>query len=77
MQEIEKNGNEYGYETFYGKVVDTLGIYEEVNWAEPIPGSIQITIEPTESDPIRNSADKIVVYLKEYDGKVVIKNNKD
>lgn len=63
-----KQGDEYGYETFYGKVVDTLGIYEEVNWVEPIPGSIQITIEPTENAPIRNSADKIVVYLKEYDG---------
>lgn len=63
-----KQGNEYGYETFYGKVVDTLGIYEEVAWAVPVPGSIQITIEPTENDPIRNSADKIVVYLKEYDG---------
>lgn len=63
-----KQGKKYGYETFYGKVVSTLGIYEEVGWAEPVPGSIQITIEPTENDPIRNSSDKIVVYLKEYDG---------
>lgn len=62
--EIDNNG----YPIFYGKVIDTLGIYEEVAWVEPPPGSIQITVEPEEGENIRKSSDKIVLYLKEYDG---------
>lgn len=54
--------------SFTGTVVDTIGIYEEVAWVEPIPGTIQIIIEPNENEPIRKKADKIVTYLKEYDG---------
>lgn len=54
--------------TFLGRVVDTLGIYEEVSWVKDVPGSIQITIEPLEGEEIRKTTDKIVIYLKEYDG---------
>lgn len=57
--------NEY---TFLGRVIDTLGIYEEVSWVKDVPGSIQITIEPLEGEEIRKTTDKIVIYLKEYDG---------
>lgn len=57
--------NEY---TFLGRVVDTLEIYEEVSWVKDVPGSIQITIEPLEGEEIRKTTDKIVIYLKEYDG---------
>lgn len=63
----EKN-EENGYPVFYGKIIDTLGIYEEVAWAKTPPGPIQITIEPEQNEEIRKSSDKIVVYLKEYDG---------
>lgn len=45
-----------------------MGIYEEVSWEKSVPGSIQITIEPLEGEEIRKSTDKIVIYLKEYDG---------
>lgn len=54
--------------TFLGRVVDTLGIYEEVSWVKDVPGSIQIIIEPLEGEEIRKTTDKIVIYLKEYDG---------
>ena len=59
---------ENGYPVFYGKILDTLGIYEEVGWVNPTPGPIQITIEPEQNEEIRKSADKIVTYIKEYDG---------
>lgn len=59
---------ENNYPVFYGKVLKTLGIYEEVAWAEPPPGQIQIIIEPQENEEIRKASNKIVVYLKEYDG---------
>lgn len=59
---------ENGYTIFYGKVLDVLGIYEEVGWVNPTPGPIQITIEPEQNEEIRKSSDKIVTYLKEYDG---------
>lgn len=64
----KENETNNGYPVFYGKVIDTFGIYEEVCWVEPMPGSIQITIEPEQGENIRKSSDKIVVYLKEYDG---------
>lgn len=63
-------GEENGYPVFYGKVLDTLGIYEQVNWVKEVPGHIQITIEPEQNEEIRKSADKIVVYLKEDGGNV-------
>ena len=65
IKKEETKTNEY---TFLGRVVDTLGIYEEVSWEKSVPGSIQITIEPLEGEEIRKSTDKIVIYLKEYDG---------
>ena len=65
VKKEEPKTNEY---TFLGKVLDTLGIYEEVSWVKDVPGSIQITIEPLEGEEIRKSSDKIVTYLKEYDG---------
>lgn len=55
---------------FYGKIIDTLGIYEEIAWVEPPPGPVQITIEPEENEEIRKTSDRIVVYLKEDDGNV-------
>lgn len=63
-------GKENVYPVFYGKVLDTLGIYEIVDWVKEPPGPIQITIEPEQNEEIRKSADKIVVYLKEDDGNV-------
>lgn len=65
IKKEETKTNEY---TFLGRVVDTLGIYEEVSWVKDVPGSIQITIEPLEGEEIRKTTDKIVIYLKEYDG---------
>ena len=65
IKKEETKTNEY---TFLGRVVDTLGIYEEVSWEKSVPGSIQITIEPLEGEEIRKTTDKIVIYLKEYDG---------
>lgn len=65
IKKEETKTNEY---TFLGRVIDTLGIYEEVSWVKDVPGSIQITIEPLEGEEIRKSTDKIVIYLKEYDG---------
>lgn len=65
IKKEETKTNEY---TFLGRVVDTLGIYEEISWVKDVPGSIQITIEPLEGEEIRKSTDKIVIYLKEYDG---------
>ena len=65
IKKEETKTNEY---TFLGRVIDTLGIYEEVSWVKDVPGSIQITIEPLEGEEIRKTTDKIVIYLKEYDG---------
>lgn len=65
IKKEETKTNEY---TFLGRVIDTLGIYEEVIWVKDVPGSIQITIEPLEGEEIRKTTDKIVIYLKEYDG---------
>lgn len=65
IKKEETKTNEY---TFLGRVVDTLEIYEEVSWVKDVPGSIQITIEPLEGEEIRKTTDKIVIYLKEYDG---------
>lgn len=65
IKKEETKTNEY---TFLGRVIDTLGIYEEVSWVKDVPGSIQITIEPLEGKEIRKTTDKIVIYLKEYDG---------
>lgn len=65
---LGEENEENGYPVFYGKVIDTLGIYEEVCWVEAPPGPIQITIEPEQNEEIRKSSDKIVLYLKEYDG---------
>lgn len=65
IKKEETKTNEY---TFLGRVVDTLGIYEEISWVKDVPGSIQITIEPLEGEEIRKTTDKIVIYLKEYDG---------
>lgn len=65
MENKETKTEEY---TFLGKVIDNLGIYEEENWISGVPGNIQITIEPLESEAIKKSSDKIVIYLKEYDG---------
>ncbi len=65
IKKEETKTNEY---TFLGRVIDTLGIYEEVSWVKDVPGSIQITIEPLEGEEIRKATDKIVIYLKEYDG---------
>lgn len=56
------------YVTFYGTVLDSLGIFEEVNWVKEVPGRIQITIQPEENEEIRKSADKIITYLKEENG---------
>lgn len=70
MESDNSLGKENAYPVFYGKVIDTLGIYEEIAWVEPPPGPVQITIEPEENEEIRKSADKIVVYLKEDDGNV-------
>lgn len=56
------------YVTFYGTVLDSLGIFEEVNWVKEVPGKIQITIQPEENEEIRKSADKIITYLKEENG---------
>lgn len=56
------------YPIFYGKVLDTLGIYEEVAWVKEMPGPIQITIEPEQNEEIRKSSDKIVVYINEDNG---------
>lgn len=65
---LGETNEENGYQIFYGKVLDTLGIYEEVCWVEPPLGQIQITVEPEQNEEIRKSSDKIVLYLKEYDG---------
>lgn len=65
IKKEETKTNEY---TFLGRVVDTLGICEEVSCVKDVPGSIQITIEPLEGEEIRKTTDKIVIYLKEYDG---------
>ncbi len=65
IKKEETKTNEY---TFLGRVIGTLGIYEEVSWVKDVPGSIQITIEPLEGEEIRKTTDKIVIYLKEYDG---------
>ena len=65
IKKEETKTNEY---TFLGIVIDTLGIYEEVSWVKDVPGSIQITIEPLDGEEIRKTTDKIVIYLKEYDG---------
>ncbi len=61
----KKDTNEH---TFLGKVINSIGIYETICWAVEVPGDIQITIEPLEGEEIRKSSDKIVTYLKEYDG---------
>lgn len=65
---LGEQNEENSYHVFYGKVLDTLGIYELVDWAKEPPGPIQITIEPEQNEEIRKSADKIVVYLKEDGG---------
>lgn len=61
----KKDTNEH---TFLGKVINSIGIYEIICWGVEVPGDIQITIEPLEGEEIRKSSDKIVTYLKEYDG---------
>ena len=61
----KKDTNEH---TFLGKVINSIGIYETICWGVEVPGDIQITIEPLEGEEIRKSSDKIVTYLKEYDG---------
>ena len=61
----KKDTNEH---TFLGKVINSIGIYEIICWGVEVPGDIQITIEPLEGEEIRKSSDKIITYLKEYDG---------
>lgn len=56
------------YVTFYGTILDSIGIFEEVDWVKEVPGRIQITIEPEEKEEIRKSADKIITYLQEDNG---------
>lgn len=65
---LKEKKEENSYPVFYGKVLDNLGIFEQVGWVKEVPGHIQITIEPEENEEIRKSADKIVAYINEDNG---------
>lgn len=68
MENDNSLGKENSNPVFYGKVLDTLGIYELVDWVKEPPGQIQITIEPEQNEEIRKTTDKIIVYLKNDNG---------
>lgn len=55
-------------QVFYGTIIDTLGIYEQVNWVIVPPAPIQITIEPEPNEQIRKSSNKIITYVNDSNG---------